>query len=249
MEVAVLGCGPAGLLVAHAVEQAGHSPHIFSKKAKSTIPGSQHLQGHIPGVTPEYPDSAVLFVRMGTQRGYAQKVYGDDQHPCGWPNYDGVHKSWSVFKAYDRMWRWYERAIVDEVITSRYMEVLADNYPIVLSTLPAPDFCINPQHDFASVPYWIQPRMTPAEDQHREVVVFNGLPGDFWYRWSILGRKESLESTAPLLDADNGLKAISNSCDCHPRVHRLGRWAKWQHGVLLHHAYQEALQLMEGANG
>jgi hypothetical protein len=89
--------------------------------------------------------------------------------------------------------------------------------------------------------------MTPADDQHREVVVFNGLPDDHWYRWSILGRKESIESTAPLQHAAQGHKAITTDCDCWPEVVRLGRWAKWQHGVLLHHAYAEAVAIMEGA--
>jgi len=248
MDIAVLGCGPAGLLVADAVERAGHKPHIYSRKEKSVIPGSQHLQGYIPGITPDYPDSAVMFVRMGTKEGYAEKVYGDPYHECGWPNYDGVFKSWSVFKAYDKLWEKWEGEIVDHEINAITLQNLIEAYATIFSTIPQPSLC-HGRHNFDGIPYWIKPSITPRADQHREVVVFNGLPDDHWYRWSILGGKESLESTAPLNYSHEGRKAISNDCDCWPEIHRLGRWAKWQHGVLLHHAYAEALTLVaeEGA--
>jgi hypothetical protein len=248
MDIAVLGCGPAGLLVAHAVEEAGHTPHIFSKKVKSEIPGSQHLQAAIPGVTSEYPKRAVLFVRLGTKEGYAEKVYGDPYHECGWPNYDRVEPSWSVFDAYHMLWEKYKDQVHDQEATVWALETFITDFRYVISTIPQPEICCQKQeHRFDGVPYWIQPRMTPREDQHREVVVFNGLPDDHWYRWSILGGKESIESTSPLDHSIQGFKAISSNCNCWPEIHRLGRWAKWQHGVLLHHAYQEAYALLEGA--
>jgi hypothetical protein len=233
--------------------QEGHVPHIFSRMQKSVIPGSQHLQAAIPGVTSEYPRQPVLFVRMGTKETYAEKVYGDPYHPCGWPAYDGVSPSWSVFEAYDLLWERFKGRVIDENVTREYLADISKAYDLVLSTLPLPPLCENEKHEFKSVPYWILPRMTPADDAHREVVVYNGLPDDPWYRWSILGRKESLESTTPLMYAQQGLKAISNNCDCHPRVKRLGRWAQWKHGVLLHHAYQEAREILQdygkGASG
>jgi hypothetical protein len=250
MNIAVLGCGPCGLLVAEAVHQLGHEPHIYSRKQRSEIPGSQHLQGYIPKVTPQYPDSAVMFVRMGTKEGYAEKVYGDPYHPSGWPQYDGICKSWSVFKAYDLLWAKWSREVVDRELNVITLGNLVDEYELILSTIPQKNICIK-SHHFGGVPFWIQPRITPADDQHREVVVFNGLPDDAWYRWSILGRKESLESTTPLAHAIQGWKAIENDCDCWPEIHRLGRWAKWQHGVLLHHAFHEAAEIIaqkEGAN-
>jgi hypothetical protein len=72
--------------------------------------------------------------------------------------------------------------------------------------------------------------------------VFNGLETDHWYRWSILGRKTSIESTSSMEHAIQGVKALGNSCDCWKEsVVRLGRWAEWKHGVLLHHAYSGAL--------
>jgi hypothetical protein len=245
-EVAVLGCGPAGLLVAHAIEQAGHLPRIYSIKKKSEIPGSQHLQAAIPDVTSEYPRRAVLFVRIGTKEGYAEKVYGDPYQECGWPRYDGLEPSWSVYEAYNLLWERFEDDIIDQKVDLRSLDGLLQNYDLILSTIPQSRICLK-DHTFASIPYWIQPRITPRADQHREVVVFNGLPNDNWYRWSILGGKESIESTTPLPHSHKGFKVIDTDCDCWPGIHRLGRWAQWKHGVLLHHAYQEAVKVMEGA--
>jgi len=248
-KIAVLGCGPAGLLVAHAVARAGWEPHIISLKVKSDIPGSQHLQGFVPDITPEYPDNAVEFIRIGTAAGYAQKVYGDANHPTGWPNYSGVHKSWSVFSAYDKLWVLYKDLVEDWCVTSENVHDLLNEYTVVLSTLPMPNLCFK-EHDFESVPFWIKTLPTPPVDADREIVVFNGLPMDQWYRWSILGGRCSVEgSWSPPVGAFEGKKAISNNCDCFPGLHRLGRWAKWQHGVLLHHAFSEATTIIHHTIG
>jgi hypothetical protein len=244
-KVAVLGCGPAGLLVAHAVVRYGWTPDIISVKQKSEIPGSQHLQGHIPGITPMYPDSAVEFIRIGTAEGYAQKVYGSPTHPTGWPNYTGTYKSWSVFKAYDKLWNTYRSLVRDSLVSVPVLPDILNEYHLVLSTLPMPTLCFR-EHNFESTPFWIKTLPTPEIDADREVVVYNGLPKDEWYRWSILGGKSSYEGsfTFPPEGSYVGKKAISNNCDCWPGLHRLGRWAQWKHGVLLHHAHSEALDIV-----
>lgn len=243
-KVAVLGCGPAGLLVTHAAVRAGWDPDVLSIKTKSEIPGSQHLQGYIPGITPLYPDSAVEFIRIGTAGGYAQKVYGDSHHPTGWPNYSGIYKSWSVFEAYDKLWETYGDLVTDMEVSKNRLPYLLNAYDLVLSTLPMPSLCFK-EHRFDSVPFWIKTLPTPEEDKEREIVVFNGLPLDEWYRWSILGGRTSVEgSWTPPVGAITGKKAINNNCDCWPGLHRLGRWAKWKHGVLLHHAFEEAEEII-----
>src|SRR4051794_30469030 len=112
--VSILGCGPSGLLCAHAFEQAGHAVTIFSRKQKSVIPGSQHLHGPVPGVTPLYPEGTIQFVRMGTPEDYAEKVYGDRRRLTGWENYFQVYPSWNVLKAYDLLWERWEHTIVEQ---------------------------------------------------------------------------------------------------------------------------------------
>lgn len=248
MNIAVLGCGPSGLIAAHAVEQLGHHVEIISRKEKSVIPGSQHLQAALPGITPHYPEYTVEFVRLGTAEGYAKKVYGDPTHPCGWEAYRGLHPSWSVYRAYDLLWERYEDRIVDHPsIGPGDLISIIGSFDKVVSSLPQPLLCTEPEHFFDGVPYYIKTLEIPPDDHGREVVVWNGLEDDHWYRWSILGEKCSIESTKPMAGCIAGKKAIYNNCNCFPLVLRVGRWAKWKHGVLLHHVYTDVLNRIEEA--
>ena len=59
MIVAILGCGPTGLVAAHACAMK-HIPFvIFSKKRKSFLFGSQYLHEPIPGVIEEHEGEPV----------------------------------------------------------------------------------------------------------------------------------------------------------------------------------------------
>lgn len=246
--VAILGCGPAGLLCAHAVEREGGEPLIYSIRQKSEIPGSMHLQEHIPGLTSPYPDNTALFVRLGTAEGYAEKVYGDPTRETGWNNYNMIYPSWNVHRAYEALWQRYERVIIHAEVDKPWLRGLLDSgsVDVVISTLPAKNLCLR-RHNFGYVPFWIQPLETPEIDRGREVVVFNGFPKDDWYRWSILGGVCSIEYMRPQKGAFEGKKAISSDCDCWPEVIRAGRWANWKHGVLLHHAFHTAEEAMRSA--
>ena len=249
--VAVLGCGPTGLLVAHAVEQAGHVPHIISKKVKSEIPGSQHLHGPVPGITPQYPEGTIQFVRLGDARGYAQKVYGDPDRETGWGNYLQIFPSWNVLKAYDLLWDIYQAEISDYEITITMVPEIIKMYDEVISTIPGWVLCKHDLHKFESVPYYIKKLPTPPDDVNNEIVVYNGLPSDPWYRWSILGGLCSIEYALPTndwhqLEGDliEGRKAVGNNCDCWPEIYRAGRWAEWKHGVTMYKSYLKAHELM-----
>jgi hypothetical protein len=248
--VAILGCGPSGLIAAHAAEQLGYTVTILSKKKKSIIPGSQHLQGAIPGVTPHYPEYTVEFVRLGTAEGYAQKVYGDPTHPCGWESYRGVHPSWSVQNVYDLLWDRYEERIEPwEFNGLSDMLGILDAYDCVISAIPQPIICYEAEkHFFEGVPYYIKTLEIPPGDHNREIVVWNGLESDLWYRWSILGEKCSIESTQFMTGCIEGRKAIYSNCNCYQDdgIIRVGRWAKWRHGVLLQHVYTDVVNQLAG---
>jgi hypothetical protein len=86
-----------------------------------------------------------------------------------------------------------------------------------------------------------------AADREHEIVVYNGLLTDPWYRWSILGGLCSMESTKPFADTGAevivGTKAVDNTCDCWPEIHRAGRWAEWRHGVTMYKAYLKAEEI------
>lgn len=248
-KVAVLGCGPAGLLVAHAVEQCGHEPVIFSEKKKSVIPGSQYLHEPIPGITDMYPENTVQYVRMGTARGYAEKVYGDPHRNTGWENYFNMYPSWNVIKAYEKLWFRYGDTVNGQTLLPEHVGQLLRNFELVISTVPQPNICeFDGEHEFKGSRYWIKTMPTQPMDRGHDIVIYNGMPDDPWYRWSILGDVCSIEYASPPPSAPSaegwlsGYKAVSNDCDCHPGLVRAGRWAEWRHGVLLHHAYHKALQ-------
>lgn len=251
MRVAVLGCGPTGLLVAHALEQTGHKPIIYSKAVKSAIPGSQHLHGPVPGLTSMYPEGSIQFVRIGTAEGYAMKVYGDAERETGWDNYLQLYPSWNIITAYDELWARYGSRVVNLDITPNVLRNLQDQYTQIISTIPAQAICEHKdEHKFEGIPYWIKQLPTPPQDADHEIVVYNGLGTDSWYRWSILGGLCTIEYTRRPLDyggtVKQGWKAIGNTCDCFPTVHRCGRWAEWGHGITMYKAYKKALNIGEG---
>jgi len=245
VRVAVLGCGPAGLLCALAVEQAGHTPVIYSRKHKSDIPGSQHLHGPVLNVTSPYAEGTIQFIRIGNARDYALKVYGDPERETGWDNYLQVYPSWNVQRAYDKLWDHFDRQIhhidVDPDVVRFVVKDFGPGH--VISTLPAQEICINQGHRFDGQRYYIKTLPTPEADREHEIVVYNGMLEDHWYRWSILGGKCTIESTQPFPGEEvvTGYKAVNNDCDCfQDYVHRCGRWAEWRHGVTMYNAYNKA---------
>lgn len=225
--------------------QAGYTPRIFSKKVKSKIPGSQYLHEQIPGLTPQYPDNVVQYVRMGTAEGYAKKVYGDERRRTGWEAYSTLYPSWNVVDAYEEAWKRYEDLITNTMIDQSILQRLDDEYDLIISTLPAQAICRNKHHHFSGTPFWIKTLDVPYIDRNKDIVIYNGLLSDHWYRWSILSGVCSIESADPPDDwlddplmVIKGTKAGTTDCECWEGVVRAGRWAEWKHGVLLHDAFR-----------
>src|SRR5215470_19138644 len=100
MKVAVLGCGPAGLMAAYACTVEGLTPHIYSKPNKSIIIGAQYLHLPIPNITLPEPEVEIKYVKVGTPEGYARKVYGNEAAPTSWDRFsEGLHKGWGLREA------------------------------------------------------------------------------------------------------------------------------------------------------
>lgn len=245
-KVAVLGCGPAGLLAAHAVQIAGLSPDIFSVYKPSPIGGAQFLHRAIPGITDEEPDGKVYFVHVGTEMGYAQKVYGHPEAPTSWDAYrDGEHDVWNMRRAYARLWAGYEDKIIDGALDADKVEAISRSYPLTLSTVPLKAIC-GQRHEFTGQDVWIT-----EEDRFTDenMIVYNGLSEAPWYRASrifgVSGVEYPSEMAAVSLWPKSPVritKPLKNNCTCHPEVTMLGRYGKWQKGELIHHAYEGALK-------
>jgi len=253
MNVAILGCGPAGLIAAHACEETeGANVTIFSIKQKSVLPGAMYLHEPIPGISPVYPDNFVQYVRLGTAEGYAKKVYGDAARYTAWERYLQAYPSWNLPLVYDTLWERYEWKILETDFSNNDVGLhnIGYEFDVAISTLPQPLICQH-EHEFRSTPYYIRTIEAPPLDKEKDIFIYNGYAHDQWYRWSIIGGICSIEYASEPPDYDEsdptwkmGLKAVDNDCDCWPRIHRLGRWARWEHGVLLHDVYKGAKEVM-----
>lgn len=241
MDVAVLGCGPAGLLAAHAAKQEGaREVGVFSLRQKSMISGAQYVHEAIPGLTAASPDALIRYIKHGTRAGYATKVYGSPDAPCSWDHFEsGEVHAWQMEKVYDALWdEWYDE-IQDGRVDAGDIAILLDDYDLVISAIPKTQTCIR-DHDFRWKNVWIADyNSLPYETDN--VILYNGDPLDHWYRASRLFGHDSTESTDPMTGAKRGMKPLSNDCDCWKEITYVGRFGKWEKGVLVHHAYRDAI--------
>ena len=246
--VAVLGCGPAGLLAAHAATLSGvPQVDIYSVYRPSPIGGAQFLHRSIPEITTEDPDGKVYFTHVGTERGYAVKIYGEENAPTSWGEYhDGEHDVWNMRRAYAQLWATYEPRIIDRSVNPDSVEALSRSYDLVLSTIPLKAICRRTMfHEFESQDVFISNESFTDEN----MIVYNGLHAAMWYRASRIFGVPGVEYPFPPPGKETVkvTKPLRNACDCHPEIVRLGRYGKWQKGELIHHAYEGAMKAIANA--
>jgi hypothetical protein len=255
--VAVLGCGPAGLLAAHAVALAGHEPLIISARAvKSEIPGAVYLHKPIPDLTSNDPDAMIQFVKRGTREGYAYKVYGSRYADCSWDRFDeGEQPAWVLQSVYDDLWDRYGDQIAEQEIDHEAARMLAETFPLVVSTIPAFALCQSDEHSFRSRTIWINKRAQPECADHGDpVIIYDGRIGSGCehYRTSLIFGHGATEYgvSQPMFDCVRGTKPLGTDCDCLPEVLRVGRFGTWRPGVLAHQAFEVTFKRMfEGLEG
>lgn len=240
--VAVLGCGPAGLLAAHAAVELGMDVTIFSTKAPSKIGGAQYLHRQIPGLTGEDQDGQISVEHVGTREGYALKIYGDETAPVSWDSYVGKKLPvWNMQSCYHEAWRRYSSLIRDVRVTPDFLYHLVEGrkFEHVFSCIPRPAICVNRLHRFESQDVWIQDGSRLSGDM---LIVYNGDPGSPWYRTSRIfgfqGTEYPVASDAPL-GCVRIKKPLHSDCDCWSgKIHPMGRYGRWEKPILIHHAYE-----------
>jgi hypothetical protein len=267
--VLILGCGPAGLLAAYAVELLGGSPAIMSRPNKSELPGAQYLHEPIPGLTGE-PDGKLQTLRRGDAGGYAEKVYGNRFAPCSWTHHEGittVRNAWDLRAVYDKLWAKYSPQVIPAEIDRELLDDVRRTFPLVISTVPATLLCAPEHrrilegiehHSFqfakADIVDWAPPEI---EDN---TIHYSGDPVDLWYRSSRifghastefgryadvqtrLGGYSELKPDARVetFVPKTGIKVVGTTCDCFPEIKRAGRFGTWTKGYLTHHAFRDA---------
>lgn len=263
-KVAVLGAGPAGLLAATAAEELGWEVSIYSAPAadgepkKSELYGCQYLHAPPPQSCPvAVPNRPVEYRLIGTSEGYRQKVYGKEYTGIVSPDEYGpekAHSAWDIRRTYDWLWGKWVDAIMPLQLTGQEMAgIMASNFRRVITTVPAPALCVNDSHLFPYARIWAlgeTPERRSPIKAPPFTVVCNGEAWTGWYRVAnVFGyttvewpaaKKPPIDGVAPVF------KPLMTDCNCwQPRsgkVLRLGRFGKWQKGVLVHTAYEEVLR-------
>lgn len=249
--VAVLGCGPAGLMAAQAVALAGRPLAIFSVKAEpSKLGGAQFLHKAIPGINDHRKPDAVLTYRLlGDPETYRRKVYGS-QPNVPFVSFTGVkdgeeQPAWNLIETYERLWEKFSGHINEVAITAEWMR--DNSFDEVFSSVPLPSICmtqagmVSGYHGFHSQDILIAP-LDYLPSVPDNTIVYDGTPDRTWYRSSrIFGVPGTEWSTyvkaPPLPGLLRDRKPISTTCDCHPEVTRVGRRGTWTKGVLTHDAF------------
>lgn len=246
-EVAIIGCGPAGLLAAHAAVLADYQPVIFSKSAEpSPTARATFLHRAIPDITAAQPDGVIKLKKVGTESGYARKVYGDPFRRTSWSRFvsNAYQPAWALAPAYETLWRLYGGTVQEAEIDPEEAHELVEDYPLAINTAPAPALC-GSGHEFESRALWV---VEQAPDEvGSNTMVYNGYPPDHWSRASDIFGIRSTEYTKhsnKTVGAHKGMKVVSTDCDCHPKIHRAGRWGTWRQGVLVHQAFEYTFDLL-----
>lgn len=231
-------------MAAHAAAITNNDIVIFSKNRKSYMRGAQYL--HMPIPMASQDPFNVHYGLKGTPEEYRDKVYGPDPRIKVSPeSLVGSHLAWDIREAYDWLWDTYGRFVIDQDISPVNIEaILAEAEPdLTISSIPAPQICINPDHSFQSEEVWVT-ETSRLDGPMDNVVQCSGDPEDPWYRTSKIHGWTNTEypyDKKPPLSADKVhavTKPIKTNCDCHAaQILRVGRYGTWTKGVLSHSAF------------
>jgi hypothetical protein len=246
MNVLVLGCGPAGLMAAHAARLAGHNITIASRAEKSIIRGAQYLHAPIPEMTSEMEDGTITFRKVGTREGYGEKVYNNRAKRTSWSNYtDGQEvRAWDLRRVYLDLWENLSDRILDADLEAGHFSAMTLVWDRVFSTVPAKLLCTKPkEHRFLSQEVLIDTSVNGLEDNE---ITYNGDPDILWHRQSrvfgITGGREynPFAPRSPL--ASKVTKPLSTNCNCFSKITRLGRYGAWDKEALTHDAFYKVME-------
>lgn len=271
MKVLVLGCGPAGLLAAHAASSlAGAEVTILSNKKRSSLYGCQFLHAPIEGLGVELDSTWVTYDLIGTPQDYAQKVYAGNLPPGAQvsPEYLlGRRRVWDIRQAYDLLWSRYEPRIMDmDIFRAAVPDIFSyyDGMDLIVSSIPLKTICMEEYHLFQSQECWA---VGEAPEINQDVpirgsddtVQCNGTQDTGYYRVSRVFGYSTVEwpgyrPKPPIEGVVKFRKPLATTCTCwlgigreagqNPAVLRVGRYGRWEKGVLAHHAYEDTARML-----
>lgn len=264
--VAILGCGPAGLLVAHAAEISGWDFRIYSKKQKSKLYGAQYLHQAIPQLDCG-PPAIVKYALRGTPEEYRHKVYGATWDGTVSPeDFIEEHYAWDIRLTYDTLWDRYQEQIVDVDITARVFTRSSHAlwwHDLVISTVPR-KLWAEPGDVFESTKVWA---LGDTDDNERvrmyrppdNSVVCDGTQDHDWYRVSNIFGFCTMEwpfKTFTINDLYNGdpippargasivEKPLRHNSKAAADFVHVGRYGSWEKGKLTTDAFFDACKAL-----
>lgn len=262
--VAILGCGPAGLVAAHAVNTCGVRDFgILSYRRPSPLWGAQYLHAPIPGIY--LPDPIrVKYTLRGESETYRQRVYGREwDGAVSADELDEEHDGWDIRAAYRSLWESYSDFIAAREVRPHDVPGIVESMDLVINTIPLPQLCLA-GHQFKGRAIWAAgdapeigikiPYICPPD-----TVILNGesrADGPSWYRTSNVFGYKTVEwpgdiPKPPVKTVASVTKPLRTNCDCHPGMLRAGRYGSWDKGVLVHQVFdwvrEAVLKIREGA--
>ena len=258
--VAILGCGPAGLMVAHAANISGWDFQIYSRRQRSTLYGAQYLHQAIPGIDCGGP-KMISYTLEGDAEMYRHKVYGNDWDGTVSPeDLMEVHFGWDLRQAYDWLWKQYEPCIYNCEIGSSWTDPKnLGGFDLVISTVPRKIWA-QEGDIFESIKIWALGD-TDQERVHLHrapefSVVCNGMPRVPWYRVSNIFDKCTMEwpyywdyslatdGKPPARGASLVEKPLRHNSKAAPDFVHLGRYGAWEKGILTSDAFYQAMKVL-----
>lgn len=250
--IAILGCGPSGLLAAHAASTVSKLPiALFSDRPEpSRLGGAQFLHKPIPGLTPSLPDARIRYVVRGTAEGYARKIYGGVKPPFVSfdPSKDGTFQdAWNLIKTYEKLWEAFGHHVNDQLIDDEWIKGMEEDFSMIISSIPKFAICANPIHVFTNSEIHIYNGL--VEEFPDNTIVYDGTEERSWGRSSLLfgnpGTEWGSEVKMPFPDKAIARKPLMTTCDCHPEIVKVGRFGTWRKGVLVNDAYQTTIEAIQ----
>lgn len=257
-DVAVLGCGPAGLMAAHAASISGANVIVFSRKQKSPLYGAQYLHAPIPHVTDRNDHVTVDYILKGNKQDYRRKVYGKNwDGSVSADELESTHEAWDIRETYDRLWQKYQYLIRDAEVDGASLNqlVLRKSYHLIINTIPLSTLCFG-DHTFRG-----QAVMAAGDAPgigidvgklYRcppDTVICNGDDHPSWYRISRIFGHTTVEwpedIKPPIGTASRVIKPLDHNCNCFPSVMKVGRYGSWSKGTLSHTAFNQVYERME----
>lgn len=274
MNVAILGCGPTGLIAAHACALRDVGYTIFSKRRKSFLFGSQYLHEPIPGIVEEPEGVWVKYINVGSPEEYRRKTHGKFWDGIAAPeDFETEHRAWNIREAYDRLWQKYGRYVENYEFKSAHeteCELELRNYDLVISTVPRTIWKIPgeeyvystgwaigdaPEHGLF-VPYDVEDNRIICDGS--DLALYNRLSKVFGYttvEWPAMASEEDINaSLPPELEVSKLLKPLRYQPNPHTPnptddwLH-VGRYGAWQKGVVVTDAWHSVMSKIDELKG